>query len=173
MGRLAAIQARLVEEYLVELHIGQSTELVGIPTTVLDGLLPKAHHPKEPWQDGAVSVSVLLDLCEGKTRSFTDYARLWNWNVKSDDAGRKRVSRAWPQIIRNVLSWIMGSDRAVDSRENLIACAVSLPNRDAISSKVRWRRPVGTNPRGLNDVTEPLRLPRWSEQKQYQVPVPG
>ena len=122
MGRLAAIQARLVEEYLVDLHIGQSTELVGIPTTVLDGLLPKAHHPKEPWQDGAVSVSVLLDLCEGKTRSFTDYARLWNWNVKSDDAGRKRVSRAWPEIIRNVLSWIVGSDRAVDSRENLIAC---------------------------------------------------
>ena len=99
----------------------QSTELlVGIPKTVLDGLLH--HHSDEPWTDGAVCVSVILGLCEGKTRSFADYARLWNWNVKSDDAGRKRVSRAWPEIIRNVLSWIMGSDRAVDSRENLIAC---------------------------------------------------
>lgn len=91
--------------------------LFGVPMHVLAAFIQKERDAGEPWSGEAVRVFVRLDLDKGEIRNSTEYARQWNWNVKSDDAGRKRVRRAWPGIVRDVVNWATSFGRQIDPRK--------------------------------------------------------
>lgn len=89
--------------------------LLGVPKSIHLAHLKRERDSGDEWTDAAACVSLLLDVDKGAVNDHMHYSRQWKWNrisrgkkkgQRSDEAGRSRVRRKWPELAATVLGWI-------------------------------------------------------------------